>query len=87
LVCSQGSHRRTFKAGDTGYVFPALSDRCVDECFVAEFREDIRITIPAIMGRLKDSDSDVREAAIELLSTLGMCQHHFSVGMLKHVCS
>jgi len=55
--------------------------------FVVEFREDIRITIPAIVGRLKDSDSDVREAAIGLLSRLGMCQHHFSVGMLKHVCS
>jgi len=44
--------------------------------FEAEFREDVRITIPAIVGRLKDFDSDVRKAAIEGLSTLaalGMC--------------
>jgi len=37
---------------------------------VAEFREDIRIAIPAITEHLKDSDSDIREAAIELLSKL-----------------
>ena len=44
--------------------------------FVAEFQEDVRITIPAIAERLKDSDSYVRSAAIELLSRLaaqGMC--------------
>jgi len=38
--------------------------------FVAEFREDIRITIPAIADNLKDSDWYVRSAAIELLSRL-----------------
>ena len=57
---------------------------------VAEFREDIRITIPAIAEHLKDSDSYVREAAIELLSMLaaqGMCEYHFPVGVLKHFCS
>jgi len=44
--------------------------------FLAEFREDIRITIPAIAEHLKDSHSNVREAAIEFLSRLaaqGMC--------------
>jgi len=44
--------------------------------FVAEFQEDVRITIPAIAERLKDSRSDVRKAAIEVLSRLaaqGMC--------------
>ena len=44
--------------------------------FVAEFREDVRITIPAIAERLKDSDSYVRKAVIGLLSRLaaqGMC--------------
>jgi len=38
--------------------------------FVAEFREDVRITIPAIEEHLKDSDSYVRIAAIEGLSRL-----------------
>ena len=44
--------------------------------FVDEFREDVQITIPAIAERLKNSDSYVRKAAIELLSRLatqGMC--------------
>jgi len=44
--------------------------------FVAEFREDVRITIPAIVECLKDSDSHVCLAAIEVLSRLaaqGMC--------------
>jgi len=44
--------------------------------FVAEFREDVRIAIPAILEHLKDPDWYVRDAAIELLSTLatqGMC--------------
>jgi len=44
--------------------------------FVAEFREDVRITIPSIPERLKDSDWYVRSAAIEVLSRLaaqGMC--------------
>jgi|SRR5712671_2670854 len=58
--------------------------------FVAEFREDIRITIPAIVGYLKDSDWHVRNAAIEHLSRLtaqGMCQHHSPVDALKPICS
>jgi len=44
--------------------------------FVAEFREDVRITIPAIAECLKEFDSDVCKGAIELLSRLaaqGMC--------------
>ena len=44
--------------------------------FVAEFREDVRIAIPAIAEGLKGPDSDVRKTAIELLSRLaaqGMC--------------
>jgi len=44
--------------------------------FVAEFREDVPIAIPAIAEHLKDSDSYVRKTAIELLSTLagqGIC--------------
>jgi len=43
---------------------------------VAEFLKDVRTTIPAIAECLKDFDSDVRKAAIELLSELaaqGMC--------------
>jgi len=57
---------------------------------VAEFREDLRIVIPTIGEHLKDSDGYVRNAAIELLSRLatqGMCWHHFSAGLLMHVCS
>jgi len=44
--------------------------------FVAEFREDIPITIPALMEHLTDSKPDVRRAAMELLSRLaaqGLC--------------
>jgi len=37
---------------------------------VAEFREDVRITIPAIVKHLKDSNSNIREAVAELLSRL-----------------
>jgi len=47
--------------------------------FAAEFREDVRITIPAIAECLNDYDWDVRKAAIEVLSRLaaqGMCWHH-----------
>jgi len=54
--------------------------------FVAKFREDVRITIPAIAERLKDSDPDVRLAAIEGVSRLapqGMC---VSI-TLRWVCS
>jgi len=38
--------------------------------FVAEFRKDIRVTIPVIAERLKHSNWSVREAAIEFLSRL-----------------
>jgi len=38
--------------------------------FVAQFREDVRSIIPTIVERLEDSGSDVRTAAMELLSTL-----------------
>jgi len=56
--------------------------------FVAEFREDVRITIPVIAKRLNDFNSDVCKAAIEFLSMLAahsMCLCHFVVGVLKHV--
>jgi len=39
--------------------------------FVAEFREDLRIAIPAIAKRLKDSHPGFRLGAINLLSRLG----------------
>jgi len=57
---------------------------------VGEFKEDVRITIPTIVARLKDSDPDVCKAAIELLSRLavqGMCYYHFPISVLKPVCS
>jgi hypothetical protein len=38
--------------------------------FVADVREDVRITIPTIAERLKDSYWYVRSAAIKLLSML-----------------
>jgi len=44
--------------------------------FVAEFREDVRITIPAIAKRLRDNDLGVFKAAIEGvlgLAEQGMC--------------
>ena len=44
--------------------------------FVAEFREDVQIIIPAIVECLKDSDGYVRSVAIEGVSSLaaqGMC--------------
>ena len=44
--------------------------------FVAEFQEDVRITIPAIAEHLKNSHSGIRKAAIEGVSRLaeqGMC--------------
>jgi len=44
--------------------------------FIAEFREDVRTILPAVAECLKDSDSDFREAAIGLISSLaarGMC--------------
>ena len=58
--------------------------------FVADFQEDIRITIPAIAEHLKDYSSPVRKAAIEGISRIaaqGMCYDHFPVGVPKHVCS
>ena len=59
--------------------------------FVAEFREDIQFTIPAIAEGVKDSDSGVRVASIKGLSRLaaqGMYQqHHCLIGVLIHVCS
>ena len=45
---------------------------------VAEFREGIRMATPGIVECLKDSDSLVRQAAIEGLSSLAvhrMCYH------------
>jgi len=44
--------------------------------FVAEFREDVRIAIPAIVESMKDSGPDVRKAIIKEVSGLaaqGMC--------------
>jgi len=38
--------------------------------FIAEFREDIREIIRTIAGRLNDSDSDIRNAVLELLLKL-----------------
>jgi len=55
--------------------------------FAAEFREDVRVTIPAIVDRLKDSVWYVRKAAVDLFSGLlaqGICQHPFLLGVLKH---
>jgi hypothetical protein len=40
--------------------------------FVADVREDVRITIPAIAEGLKDSDSHVPSAAIDELSRLAL---------------
>jgi len=57
---------------------------------VAELREDIRTTIPAIAEHLMDSDWDVCMATVGILSGLaaqGMCQDQFLFGVLKHVCS
>jgi len=44
--------------------------------FVVNFREDVRIAIPAIVEGVKDRLSDVRKAAIKGVSRLaeqGMC--------------
>jgi len=44
--------------------------------FTAEFREDVRTTIPTIVENLKDGNSYIHDAAIELLSKLaaqGVC--------------
>jgi len=53
----------------------------------AEFKEDVRITIPAVVEHLKGHDWHVRNAASELLLRMaaqGMCQHHFLVDELKN---
>jgi len=57
-------------------VLTSLSGGCTQSMLVAEFREEVRIAIPSIAEHLKDSDSDVRKAAIKLVSGLaaqGMC--------------
>jgi len=44
--------------------------------FEAEFRDDVRIAVPAIAEHLKGSHSDIREAAIKGLLRLvgkGIC--------------
>ena len=54
----------------------SLSGGCTQSMLVAEFREEVRIAIPAIAEHLKDSDSGVRKAASEGVSRLaaqGMC--------------
>jgi len=54
----------------------SITLRWVCSMFVAEFREDVRITIPAIAEGLKNSGQYPLSAAIELLSGLaaqGMC--------------
>jgi len=38
--------------------------------FLAEFRDDVRITIPAIVEGMKNSNQHLRNAATELLSRL-----------------
>ena len=51
-------------------IFPYLLLR--SSLFVAEFREAVRAAIPGIVECLKDSDSDVRNAAVSGLSALGV---------------
>jgi len=65
----------TFQVGSAGYVLASLSAGCSNVA-AGEFREDVRVTIAAIAECLKDSNSDVCKATIELLSRLaaqGMC--------------
>src|SRR5438270_10151350 len=57
---------------------------------VAEFRKEIRMCIPTIVECLKDSESSVRSAIIDGLTSLaghGMCYHLFPVYVLKPECS
>ena len=64
----QGWQRRVCVSIALRWVCPSM--------FVAEFREDVRIIIPAIVERLKDSNPYVRKAAIKGVSRLaaqGMC--------------
>jgi len=72
-------------------VFVSIACQWVCSCMsVAEFQGDVLTSIPAIAERLKDFNSDVCKAAIELLSRLeaqGTCWHHFPVGVLKRICS
>jgi len=58
----QGWQRRVYVSVTLWWVFSST--------LVAEFREDVRIAIPAIAERLKISDRYVRKAAIEVLSRL-----------------
>ena len=51
----------------------------------AEFREQIRMAIPNIMGLLEDSDPDVRRATLDGLSRLASHGTHYSPPML--MCS
>jgi len=63
-------------AGSAGYVLASLSGGVCSSMFVAEFREDVRITIPTIMAGLKDSDWVVRMVAVNGVSRVaaqGMC--------------
>src|SRR5712672_2122067 len=54
--------------------------------FLAEFKEDVRITIPAIVEHLKSSDSDVCKAALDgvsMMAAQGMYQRHFLAVVLN----
>ena len=54
----------------------SLSGGCTQSMLVAEFREEVRIAIPAIAEHLKDSDMYVRKTVIEgvsMLAAQGMC--------------
>ena len=58
--------------------------------FSAEFREEIRTAIPSILKRLEDSDSYVRQAALDGLSSLathGMDHHFANATVLNRVFS
>ena len=69
-------------------IFPDLLLR--SSLFVAELADAIRMTIPGIVDCVKDSDSDVRNAAISVLSALGKhgsCQPPSSVVALIPFCS
>ena len=45
--------------------------------FPAEFREEIRIAIPSIVECLEDSHSDIRQAALDGLSSLSTHGMHY----------
>ena len=78
--------------------FQALRCVCATFCshsmsstiIVAELRGDIQRTIPIIVECLKDSHKDVRQAAINGLSSLAahcMCYLLFPFDVLIHGCS